>query len=148
MLRPPDSELSDSEYLQQLGVEPRFKRALGFFTGSLFAVAFQGPTTGALLITGATLAIGGPAFIWAIPIIFVLQMLLAVTWAELSSHYPLTGGIYQWARRLGGRFHRLDDGAVLRGRDHPGHARRRVHVMNIVLVGPVHQHHGDAERMR
>lgn len=97
-------ELSDSEYLRQLGVEPRFKRALGFFTGSLFAIAFQGPTTGALLITGATLAIGGPAFIWAIPIIFALQMLLALTWAELSSHYPLTGGIYQWARQLGGDF--------------------------------------------
>ena len=98
------TEVSDSEYLRQLGVEPRFKRALGFITGTLFAVAFQGPTTGALLITGATLAIGGPAFIWAIPIIFALQMLLAVTWAELSSHYPLTGGIYQWAERLGGNF--------------------------------------------
>ena len=98
------TEVSDSEYLLQLGVEPRFKRALGFFTGSLFAVAFQGPTTGALLITGATLALGGPAFIWAIPIIFALQLLLAVTWAELSSHYPLTGGIYQWAQRLGGDF--------------------------------------------
>jgi amino acid transporter len=104
-VRPAEArELSDSEYLQQLGVEPRFKRALGFFTGALFAVAFQGPTTGALLITGATLAIGGPAFIWAIPIIFALQMLLALTWAELSSHYPLTGGIYQWARELGGDF--------------------------------------------
>src|SRR6266581_7273500 len=99
-----DRELSDNEYLRQLGVEPRFKRALGFFPGSLLAVAFQGPTTGALLITGATLAIGGPAFIWAIPIIFALQLLLAVTWAELSSHYPLTGGIYQWASRLGGDF--------------------------------------------
>jgi amino acid transporter len=87
-------EVSDSDYLRQLGVEPRLKRALGFLTGSLFAVAFQGPTTGALLITGATLALGGPAFIWAIPIIFALQLLLAVTWAELSSHYPLTGGIY------------------------------------------------------
>ena len=98
------AEVSDNEYLRELGVEPRFKRALGFVTGSLFAVAFQGPTTGALLITGATLAIGGPAFIWAIPIIFALQLLLAVTWAELSSHYPLTGGIYQWAQRLGGQF--------------------------------------------
>ena len=85
-------------------MQPRFKRALGFFTGSLFAVAFQGPTTGALLITGATLALGGPAFIWAIPVIFALQLLLAVSWAELSSHYPLTGGIYQWASRLGGDF--------------------------------------------
>jgi amino acid transporter len=98
------TEVSDSEYLRQLGVEPRFKRALGFVTGTLFAVAFQGPTTGALLITGATLAFGGPAFIWAIPVIFALQLLLAVTWAELSSHYPLTGGIYQWAQRLGGDF--------------------------------------------
>jgi amino acid transporter len=97
-------DVSDNEYLIHLGVQPRFKRALGFFTGSLFAVAFQGPTTGALLITGATLALGGPAFIWAIPIIFALQLLLAVSWDELSSHYPLTGGIYQWASRLGGDF--------------------------------------------
>jgi len=100
----PAQDISDNEYLLQLGVEPRFKRALGFFTGSLFAVAFQGPTTGALLITGATVALGGPAFIWAIPIIFALQLLLATSWAELSSHYPLTGGIYQWASRLGGDF--------------------------------------------
>jgi len=100
----PTQDVSDNEYLLQLGVQPRFKRALGFFTGSLFAVAFQGPTTGALLITGATLALGGPAFIWAIPVIFALQLLLAVSWAELSSHYPLTGGIYQWANRLGGDF--------------------------------------------
>jgi amino acid transporter len=101
---PEKQELTDSDYLRQLGVEPRLKRALGFFTGSLFAVAFQGPTTGALLITGATLALGGPTFIWAIPIILAFQLLLAVTWAELSSHYPLTGGIYQWARQLAGNF--------------------------------------------
>ena len=98
------ADREDTEYLRQLGVEPKFKRALGFFTGSLFAIAFQGPTTGALLLTGATVALGGPAFIWAIPVIFVLQLLLALTWAELSSHYPLTGGIYQWASRLGGDF--------------------------------------------
>ena len=95
---------SDSDYLRALGVEPRLKRALGFFTGSLFAIAFQGPTTGALLVSGATLAIGGPAFIWAIPLIFIFQFVLALLWAELSSHYPLTGGIFQWANQLGGRF--------------------------------------------
>jgi amino acid transporter len=94
----------DAEYLRTLGVEPRFKRALGFVTGSLFAIAFQGPTTGALLVSGATLAIGGPAFLWAIPLIFVFQLFLALLWAELCSHYPLTGGIYQWARQLGGEF--------------------------------------------
>jgi amino acid transporter len=92
----------DDAYLRQFGIEPRLKRAIGFISSSLFAIAFQGPTTGALLITGATLALGGPAFIWAIPLIFVFQFLIALTWAELSSHYPLEGGIYQWARYLGG----------------------------------------------
>ncbi len=100
----PAADVSDSDYLRSLGVEPRLRRALGFVTGSLFAIAFQGPTTGALLVTGATLALGGPAFIWAIPVVFVFQLLVALVWAELSSHYPLTGGIYQWARRLGGDF--------------------------------------------
>jgi hypothetical protein len=92
----------DDVYLRQFGIEPKLKRAIGFLSSSLFAIAFQGPTTGALLITGATLAFGGPAFIWAIPLIFIFQMLVALTWAELSSHYPLTGGIYQWAKYLGG----------------------------------------------
>jgi amino acid transporter len=99
-----EANTSDSDYLRELGVEPKFKRALGFFTGSLFAVAFQGPTTGALLLTGSTLALGGPAFIWAVPIILLFMLFVAFTWAELSSHYPLTGGIYQWARQLGGEF--------------------------------------------
>ena len=93
---------ADDAYLRQFGIEPRLKRAIGFISSSLFAIAFQGPTTGALLITGATLALGGPAFIWAIPLIFIFQFLVALTWAELSSHFPLEGGIYQWARYLGG----------------------------------------------
>jgi amino acid transporter len=99
-----EANSTDNDYLRGLGVEPKFKRALGFITGSLFAVAFQGPTTGALLITGATLALGGPAFIWAIPVILVFQLVVAFAWAELSSHYPLTGGIYQWGRQLGGHY--------------------------------------------
>jgi amino acid transporter len=96
------STQADDAYLRQFGIEPRLKRAIGFISSSLFAIAFQGPTTGALLITGATLALGGPAFIWAIPLIFIFQLLVALTWAELSSHYPLEGGLYQWARYLGG----------------------------------------------
>src|SRR5215475_3811155 len=92
----------DEAYLKQFGFEPRLRRALGFLSSSLFAIAFQGPTTGALLITGATLAFGGPAFIWSIPIIFIFQGIISLSWAELASHYPLTGGIYQWAKYLGG----------------------------------------------
>ena len=107
----------------------------------------RGPTTGALLITGATLALGGPAFIWAIPIIFALQLLLALTWAELSSHYPLTGGIYQWARQLGGDFLGWMTGlfyvvAIILVMPAVGTVDERG------LVGPVHQPHGDPQPPR
>ncbi len=96
------SHSDDDAYLRELGIEPKLHRVLGVVTSTLFAVAFQGPTTGALLITGATLAFGGPAFILAIPVIFLFQGVVALLWGELSSHYPLTGGIYQWAKYLGG----------------------------------------------
>src|SRR5436305_412215 len=92
----------DDVYLRQFGVEPKLKRAIGYISSSLFAIAFQGPTTGALLLTGAPLFFCGPAFIWSIPLIFLFHLLVALSWAELSSHYPLEGGIYQWAKYLGG----------------------------------------------
>jgi amino acid transporter len=98
----PISTQTDDSYLREFGVEPRLKRAIGYIAASLFAIAFQGPTTGALLITGVTLALGGPRFIWAIPIILLFQFIVALSWAELASHYPLEGGIYQWAKYLGG----------------------------------------------
>ena len=97
-----DATVDDDELLRSLGVEPRLKRAVGFITGTLFVHRIPGSTTGALLITGAMLALGGPAFIWTIPIIWAFQVLIALAWAELNSHYPLSGGIYQWAKYLGG----------------------------------------------
>src|SRR5438309_2048497 len=92
----------DDVYLRQFGVEPKLKRAIGYISSSLFAIAFQGPTTGALLITGATLFFGGPAFIWSIPLIFLFQLLVALSWAAIlllgHVHQPLsvlftTGGV-------------------------------------------------------
>src|SRR6266516_4554683 len=119
----------DDVYLKQFGFEPKLKRAIGYISSSLFAIAFQGPTTGALLITGATLAFGGPGFIWSIPLIFIFQLVVALTWAELSSHYPLEGGIYQWAKYLGGEGVGWATGLFYLV-DHPGHAGSR----------PGHQH--------
>ena len=94
--------VSDEEQVRELGVEPVFKRVLGLASVAFLAIAFQGPTAAAFTIGIAMLPIMGPALIWTIPVILVFQMVLSVLWAELCSHYPLTGGIYQWARYLGG----------------------------------------------
>lgn len=48
------------------------------------------------------LATGGPSFFWTIPLVLVGQGLVLLAFAEVSSQYPLAGGIYQWAKRLVG----------------------------------------------
>jgi hypothetical protein len=50
----------------------------------------------------AMIAFLGPSLIWTVPVVLLFQMIIALIWMELSSYYPLAGGIYQWARYLGG----------------------------------------------
>jgi len=40
---------------------------------------------------------------WTWPIVIGGQFLIALNWAELSSHYPLAGSVYQWTKYLSGR---------------------------------------------
>src|SRR5205085_12619649 len=48
------------------------------------------------------LAAGGPAFFWTWPIVAFGQFLVALNFAELASHFPIAGSIYQWSKRLSG----------------------------------------------
>ncbi len=97
--------LSDNDYLRRLGVQPRFKRALGFVTGSLFAVAFQGPDYRRAAHHGRNAGVRRPRLHLGDPDHLPFPAPRShFVWAELSSHYPLTGGIYQWGRQLGGAF--------------------------------------------
>jgi amino acid transporter len=88
--------------VEALGAQPVLRRTLGIITSACFAVAFTGPTVAALFLPGILLASGGPAWWWMIPFILVFQFAVALVWSELASHYPLTGGVYQWAKFLGG----------------------------------------------
>ena len=46
---------------------------------------------------------GGPAFFWTWPIVIAGQLLVALVFAELASHFPVAGSIYQWSKRLSNR---------------------------------------------
>ena len=45
----------------------------------------------------------GPAFIWAWPFVFAGQMMVALQFAELATHYPIAGSVYQWSKRVAPR---------------------------------------------
>jgi amino acid transporter len=51
-----------------------------------------------VVLVGTTLA--GPAWIWVLPVALAGQCLLLAVYSELSAEFPLTGGSYQWSRRL------------------------------------------------
>jgi amino acid transporter len=98
----PAIDISEDNYVRGFGIEPKLDRVLGAATSGLLGIACSGPTVGILSLGGLIIASAGPAGVWGVAAILILQSLCALLWAELSSVYPLSGGIYQWGRRIGG----------------------------------------------
>jgi len=93
----------DTEQLAKFGYNQDLRRSLGFFSTFAIAFSFISATNGFYALFYYGLDIGGPAgLIWQWPIIVFGQFMVALVFAEAASHYPLAGGIYQWAKRFMG----------------------------------------------
>ena len=79
------------------------KRTLGFLSNFAIAFSFISVSTGSFGNFGVGIGLGGPAFFWSWPIVIVGQLLVALVFAELASHFPVAGSIYQWSKRLSNR---------------------------------------------
>jgi len=93
----------DDAHLQSLGIKPELKRSLGFLSNFAVAFSYISVSTGTYTLIGLGLAVGGPSFFWSWPIIIVGQLFVALNFAELASHFPVAGSIYQWSKRLSHR---------------------------------------------
>ena len=93
----------DTADLARFGYKQELKRTLGTF--SLFAVAFSyiSPSTGIFTLYALGLSFIGAAFFWTWPLVFLGQLMVALNFAELSSHYPVAGSVFQWTKYLAGR---------------------------------------------
>ena len=93
----------DDAHLRSLGIKPELKRSLGFL--SVFAVAFSyiSVSTGTFTNQAVAFGVGGVAIFWAWPLVILGQTFVALNFAELSSHFPVAGSIYQWSKRLSNR---------------------------------------------
>lgn len=96
----------DMEQLAKFGYKQELNRSLGFFSTFAIAFSFISATNGFYALFFFGLDTGGPAaLIWSWPIVVFGQLMVALTFAEAASHYPLAGGVYQWAKRfLGGTY--------------------------------------------
>jgi amino acid transporter len=94
---------ADVRDLEKFGYKQELRRALGFYSGWAVAFSYISPSTGifTLFILGIFLA--GPFFYWSWPIVVVGQLIIAFNFAEVSSHFPVAGSVYQWTKYLAGR---------------------------------------------
>jgi urea carboxylase system permease len=90
----------DDAHLQSLGIKPQLQRSLGFLSNFAVAFSYISVSTGTFTLFFLGIGVGGPAFFWAWPIIIIGQTFVALNFAELASHFPVAGSIYQWSKRL------------------------------------------------
>lgn len=75
-----------------------------FTTWSALSMGFVlvSPIVAMYTVFGAGVTAVGPSFWWGWVVAAAGQLAVAVTFGVLASRWPLTGGVYQWSRRLGG----------------------------------------------
>lgn len=89
--------------LNEFGYTNKLKRSLGGFATFAAGISYISVLTGTFQLSYFGLSFGGPAYWWSWPIVFVGQLLVALSFAELASRYPIAGSIYNWAKKLGGQ---------------------------------------------
>lgn len=93
----------DEDSLAEFGYKQELPRILGFWTTWALGFAFISPIVGLYTIFALATETVGPTWIWALVIVIVGQLLVALVYTQLAEKWPITGGIYQWARHALGK---------------------------------------------
>src|SRR5215469_5580563 len=93
----------DSADLARFGYPQELKRSLGTFSSFAVAFSYISPSTGIFTLFALGLTTLGGVFIWTWPVVALGQFMIALNFAEVSSHYPIAGSVFQWSKYLAGR---------------------------------------------
>ena len=98
-----DVAARDDAHLRSLGIKPELQRSLGFLSNFAVAFSYISVSTGTFTVFALAIGFAGPIFFWAWPLVILGQTFVALNFAELASHFPVAGSIYQWSKRLSNR---------------------------------------------
>jgi urea carboxylase system permease len=93
----------DAADLEKFGYKQELNRGLGTFSSFAVAFSYISPSTGIFTLFGVGMAALGAALFWTWPVVALMQFIVALNFAELSSHFPVAGSVYQWTKYLSGR---------------------------------------------
>jgi len=100
--RVPAASDGASDQLRALGYATRFDRTMTVSQNFALGFTYLSPVCGVYAMFAFGLSTGGPPMVWSYVIAGVGQMLVALIFGEIVSQFPITGGLYPWARRLTG----------------------------------------------
>ena len=94
---------SDEHDLASFGYKQELHRSLGFFSSFAASFSYISPSTGIFTLFSLGLITIGGVFIWSWPIVAAGQFIIALNFAEISSHFPIAGSVFQWTKYLASR---------------------------------------------
>ncbi|TDD96832.1 APC family permease [Actinomadura rubrisoli] len=97
---PVTGDADDDARLRELGYEQRLSRRLGVFGSVAMGFATISPVVGLYAVAVVGTVVAGPMWVWTLPVCLAGQCLLLTVYSELASEFPISGGPYQWTRRL------------------------------------------------
>jgi len=103
---------ADSADLARFGYKQELKRGLGLFSTWAVAFSYISPSTGIFTLFALGLTTLGGVFIWTWPVVALGQFIIALNFAEVTSHYPVAGSVFQWTKYLANRTYSWFNGWV------------------------------------
>jgi amino acid transporter len=97
------SQDRDAADLARFGYRQELRRSLGTFSSFAVAFSYISPSTGIFTLFALGLTTIGGVFIWTWPVVALGQFIIALNFAEVTSHFPLAGSVFQWSKYMANR---------------------------------------------
>lgn len=94
---------ADSAQLAALGYTAKFDRSMSVWENFALGFTYLSPVVGVYSVFDVGLATGGPPMWWSYFLAAAGQFLVCLIFGEVVSQFPISGGLYPWARRLVGK---------------------------------------------
>jgi amino acid transporter len=93
----------DAEQLKALGYTSHYERSMSLWENFALGFTYLSPVVGVYSVFALGMVAAGPPMIWWYLIAALGQFVVCLIFCEVVSQFPISGGLYPWARRLVGK---------------------------------------------
>jgi amino acid transporter len=93
----------DAEQLRALGYVSHFDRTMSKWENFSLGFTYLSPVVGVYTLFATSFVAGGPPMWWTYLLVGLGQLMVCLVFGEIVSQFPISGGLYPWARRLVGK---------------------------------------------